>query len=78
MVRHSREHGANGRRWHGMAQKTDIRAQIADEIYIVLARLGADAELLDIVGSWGDALTDADVLRMLHAYNSSPSSERQK
>lgn len=31
-----------------------IQAQIAAELYTALERLGADAELLAIVGSWGD------------------------
>ena len=32
-------------------------------------RMGADEELLAVVGSWGDTLDDAVVLRMLREYN---------
>ncbi len=46
-----------------------LKAQIADEIRAALERLDADAELLAIVGSWGDTLDDADVLSMLRDYN---------
>ena len=49
--------------------KTDIKAQIASEIYTALERLGADDELLAIVGSWRDTLDDAEVLSMLLEYN---------
>jgi hypothetical protein len=49
--------------------RPDINAQIAREIYTALERLAADPELLAIVGSWGDTLADADVLRMLEEYN---------
>ncbi len=39
----------------------DLKAQIADEIYAALERLGADEELLAIVGSWRDTPSDPDV-----------------
>ncbi len=39
----------------------DLTPQIAREIYAALERLGADAERLAIIGSWGDTLTDAEV-----------------
>jgi len=35
-----------------------------------LERLGADAELLAIVGSWRDTLDDRGVLSMLREHNS--------
>jgi hypothetical protein len=47
----------------------DIKAQLAGEIYIALERLGADEELLSIVGSWRDTLGDATVLELLRDYN---------
>jgi hypothetical protein len=40
----------------------DITVQIAGEIYAAPERLGADAELLAVVGSWRDTLDNADVL----------------
>jgi hypothetical protein len=52
-----------------MIPDADITAQIADEICTALERLGADEELLAIVGSWRDTLDDADVLRLLRDHN---------
>jgi hypothetical protein len=53
------------------ATGTDIRAQIAGEFYMAMERLGADVELLSIVGSWRDTLDDAEVLASLREYNRS-------
>jgi hypothetical protein len=47
----------------------DLQARIARELYTVLERLGADPELLAVVGSWRDTLDDTDVLAMLKEYN---------
>jgi hypothetical protein len=47
----------------------DLRVQIAGEIYIALQQLDADEELLSIIGSWGDALDDTEVLAMLREFN---------
>jgi len=47
----------------------DITAQIAREISIALERLGADEELLAIIGSWRDTLPDAEVLALLRQWN---------
>jgi hypothetical protein len=44
-------------------QGADRQADIAMEL------LGADPELLSIVGSWRDTLDDAEVLSMLREYN---------
>jgi hypothetical protein len=51
------------------ATGTDINAQIAVEIYAALERLGAEPELLSIVGSWRDTLEDSEVLALLQRYN---------
>jgi hypothetical protein len=51
------------------ATRPDIKADIAAQLYAALERLGADQELLAIVGSMNDTLTDKDVLRMLEEYN---------
>jgi hypothetical protein len=48
---------------------TDITAQIAGELSAALVRLGADEDLLSIVGSWRDTLDDAEVLSLLREYN---------
>jgi hypothetical protein len=53
----------------GRRRAADITAQIAGEIYAALERLGADEDLLSIVGSWRDTLKDAEVLSMLREYN---------
>jgi hypothetical protein len=47
----------------------DLKAQIAHEISIALERLGADEELLAIIGSWRDTLDDAHILALLREYN---------
>jgi hypothetical protein len=52
-----------------MTTEQDIRRKIAGEIYTALERLGADPELLAIVGSWRDTLPDAEVLLMLRDWN---------
>jgi hypothetical protein len=46
----------------------DIRALIADELYILLERLDADEELLSIIASWYDIFDDAEVLALLREY----------
>lgn len=43
--------------------------KIVDEIYIALEDLKAPPLLLGIVGSWGDTLTDAEVLAALKSWN---------
>jgi hypothetical protein len=44
---------------------------IKDEIYRALEELGANGHLLAIVGSWGDTLTEAEVLEHLRTWNES-------
>jgi hypothetical protein len=46
-----------------------LTALIAHQLYIAMERLGAEPELLSIIGSYGDTLEDADVLRLLQEYN---------
>jgi hypothetical protein len=55
----------------------DIKAQIAAQLYTTLERLGADKELLAIIGSMNDTLTDMEVLRMLEEYNKTGNALRQ-
>jgi hypothetical protein len=45
--------------------RENSRSQIKDEIIRALEKLGADQGLLGIVGSWGDSLTDKEVLQLL-------------
>lgn len=49
-----------------------VNRQITDELYKALEALGAEADLLGIVGSWGDSLPDDSVLRMLKTWNMNP------
>ncbi len=44
--------------------------EIHAEIMTALRTLGADRELLGTVGSWGDTLEDAEILRLLKEWNS--------
>jgi hypothetical protein len=53
----------------GAAAASDVRAQIAGEIYAAFER-HADEELLSIIGSWRDTLDDREVLSLLRDYNS--------
>jgi hypothetical protein len=43
--------------------------KIVSELYRTLVLLGADHQLLGTVGSWGDSLTDEDVLANLMSWN---------
>ena len=46
-----------------------IELSIRLEIFRAFKRLGADRELLSIIGSWGDTLDDREVLRLLKEWN---------
>ena len=43
--------------------------RVVDEIYVALENLGAPPVLLSIIGSWGDTLTDEQVLAALKSWN---------
>ncbi|MBO4311373.1 MAG: hypothetical protein J5828_00050 [Desulfovibrionaceae bacterium] len=43
---------------------------IADVLYKEAEKCGAMSDLLSIIGSWGDTLTDEDTLDFLRTYNS--------
>lgn len=45
------------------------KTAIADELVVALKRLGADPELLSIIGSYGDTLSDEEVLQLLRDWN---------
>ena len=47
----------------------DTGNQIVREIYTVFETLGADPGLLSTMGSWGDTLDDAEILKMLKSWN---------
>lgn len=48
-----------------------LKAEIAVEIYRALQKLGAKSDLLSIAGSFGDTLTDQQVLNALRRWNES-------
>lgn len=48
---------------------SNMKAQIASELYMAIKRLGGDDKLLSIVGSYGDTLDDDDVLLLLRDWN---------
>jgi hypothetical protein len=52
-----------------MANLSNVNAQIARQIFIALQRGGAD-KLLSTIESYGDALSEGEVLSMLREYNS--------
>ncbi len=49
--------------------------RIVGEIYRSLVLLGAEMDLLSLIGSWGDSLSDADVLPMLRHWNEATATE---
>jgi aryl-alcohol dehydrogenase-like predicted oxidoreductase len=51
------------------AKQPDLKVQIATQLYTALERLGADEELLAIVGSMNETTTDKEVFRMLEEYS---------
>lgn len=56
-------------------QPSQPNPEIVSELYRTLVLLGAGSDLLGTVGSWGDSLSDADVLSNLKAWNSATSQE---
>jgi hypothetical protein len=52
-----------------MTSESDTRQKITAELYAALERLGADEELLAIVGSMNDTMNDQEILRLLEEYN---------
>jgi len=47
------------------------QAAIVQELYRTFQKLGAPPELLGVIGSWGDTLSDEEVLTMLRVWNES-------
>jgi hypothetical protein len=48
---------------------TDLRGEIAAELYKALEHLDANSDLLALVGSYGETLDDETVLALLKEYN---------
>ena len=42
---------------------------IRNEIYISLCLLGADSNILSVVGSWNETMPSEDLLGMMRTYN---------
>ena len=56
---------------------TDLKAQIALELYAAIEKLGGKSDLLAIVGSYGDTQNDEWVLEALRLWNSQHSREQR-
>jgi aryl-alcohol dehydrogenase-like predicted oxidoreductase len=52
-----------------MTTEQDTRQKIMAELYAALERLGVDGELLAIVDSMNDRMTDKEILQLLEEYN---------
>lgn len=48
-----------------------LKAEIAVQMYAACQKLGARSDLLGIIGSYGDTLTDREVLDRLKRWNAS-------
>jgi|SRR5215470_1370724 len=46
-----------------------LKAQIAKELYVAMEGLGAAPNLLSIIGSYGDTLSDEEILALLREHN---------
>jgi hypothetical protein len=51
-----------------MTNPSDIKVQIARQFFVTLQRRGAD-KLLSIIESYGDTLSNGEMLLMLQEYN---------
>ena len=52
--------------------------EIVNELYRAFVLLGADSSLLGTIGSWGDSLSDSDVLANLQGWNQDTLSETRE
>ena len=50
-------------------QSPKVNHEIVNEIYRAFVLLGAESDLLGTVGSWGDSLSEEDVLSGLRCWN---------
>jgi hypothetical protein len=57
------------RRIAALENQQRVTAAIADELHKILDGLGASPDLLSIVGSYGDTLSDEEILSLLREYN---------
>ncbi len=54
-----------------MQSQPEVKREIINELYRAFVLLGARMDLLSIVGSWKDSLSDQDVLSGVKAWNNS-------
>ncbi len=52
-----------------------VTLELKDEIYRAIKKLGGQSDILSIIGSLGDTMSDEDVLLELKAWNDSPDSD---
>jgi hypothetical protein len=55
-----------------------IEQQIRSEIYRAFELLGADRDLLAVVGSWGDTLDDQEILAFLKEWNAEEARSKER
>lgn len=53
----------------GQTVVTNVDREIMDEIYRALVLLGAESDLLGVIGSWRESLPNEDVLAEIRAWN---------
>ena len=56
-------------------EEINSRESLAHELYRAMQRLGAPATLLGIVSSWGDTLSEREVIDMLKIWNETADSK---
>ena len=62
-----------------MPQNTsDLAPELAVEVYEAMRLLGAQSDLLSIIGSWKDTLDDDEILDMLRDWNACTHGEQTK
>lgn len=49
---------------------TETQLKIIASLQQLLADMGAQSDLLSIIGSWGDTLADEEILQMLNEFDS--------
>jgi len=52
-----------------MNEMTETQLKIISQIYKAFEKLGAESDILAMVGSWGDTLPDDEILEMFRQHN---------
>ena len=59
-------------------QWTNHDYQIKNQLYNTLRKLGLKSDILSIIGSWKDSMSDEDTLRMLKEFNESKRNDKEE